>query len=139
MTAITIARSRICKVDGIVYRILAFLWLLSSNHLILHKQYIVDFAKYELIHDCGSLQQKDKLPLSSRSCVMLDAVRRARLKQLRGPRSQAPKVQKASHVCLQCQTTYKDCDALIMHRLRHIEGKHWPCPVSPGFHIPYQS
>lgn len=71
-------------------------------------------------------QQQDK----NRSYVMLDAVRRARLKQLRGPRSQAPKVPKASHTCLQCPAVYKDCDALIMHRLRHIEGKHWPCPVS---------
>lgn len=62
---------------------------------------------------------------------MLDAVRRARLKQLRGPRSQAPKAPKAAaHDCLQCAASYKDCDALIMHRLRHIEGKHWPCPVS---------
>lgn len=61
---------------------------------------------------------------------MLDAVRRARLKQLRGPRSQAPKVPKAAHACLQCPASYRDCDSLIMHRLRHIEGKHWPCPVS---------
>lgn len=72
-------------------------------------------------------KQQSKLPLSSRSWVMLDAVRRARLKQLRGPRSQAPKVPKAAHACLQCSASYKDCDALIMHRLRHIEGKHWPC------------
>lgn len=63
---------------------------------------------------------------------MLDSVRRARLKQLRGPRSQAPKVPKAAHVCPQCPATYRDCDALIMHRLRHVEGKHWPCPVSTG-------
>lgn len=63
------------------------------------------------------------------SCVMLDAAGRARLKQLRGPRSQAPKVPKASHSCLQCETSYKDCDALVMHRLRHVEGKHWPCPL----------
>lgn len=67
---------------------------------------------------------------------MLDAVRRARLKQLRGPRSQAPKVPKASHTCLQCPASYKDCDSLIMHRLRHIEGKHWPCPVSRAFPQP---
>ncbi|KAG7244100.1 hypothetical protein INR49_005771 [Caranx melampygus] len=76
-------------------------------------------------------QQGKLLTLSSRNCVMLDAVRRARLKQLRGPRSQAPKAPKAAaHACLQCPASYKDCDALIMHRLRHIEGKHWPCPVS---------
>lgn len=72
-------------------------------------------------------KQQGKIPLSSRSWVMLDAVRRARLKQLRGPRSQAPKVPKAAHACVQCSASYKDCDALIMHRLRHIEGKHWPC------------
>ncbi|XP_047456975.1 uncharacterized protein si:dkey-229b18.3 [Mugil cephalus] len=75
-------------------------------------------------------KQQDKLlALNSRSCAMLDAIRRARLKQLRGPRSQAPKVPKAAHACPQCTTSYKDCDALIMHRLRHIEGKHWPCPL----------
>lgn len=74
-------------------------------------------------------QQGKLLALNSRSCVMMDAVRRARLKQLRGPRSQAPKVPKTAHACLQCPASYKDCDALIMHRLRHIEGKHWPCPL----------
>ncbi|XP_041857839.1 uncharacterized protein si:dkey-229b18.3 [Melanotaenia boesemani] len=74
-------------------------------------------------------QQGKVIALNSRSCVMLDAIRRARLKQLRGPRSQAPKVPKAAHTCLQCPAAYKDCDALIMHRLRHIEGKHWPCPL----------
>lgn len=73
--------------------------------------------------------QHKLLALTSRSCTVLDAVRRARLKQLRGPRSQAPKVPKAAHACLQCSASYKDCDALIMHRLRHIEGKHWPCPL----------
>ncbi|XP_040004524.1 uncharacterized protein si:dkey-229b18.3 isoform X2 [Xiphias gladius] len=74
-------------------------------------------------------QQGKRLALSSRNCVVLDSVRRARLKQLRGPRSQAPKVPKAAHACLQCSASYRDCDALIMHRLRHIEGKHWPCPL----------
>ncbi|XP_010780781.1 uncharacterized protein isoform X2 [Notothenia coriiceps] len=68
-----------------------------------------------------------KRPRSSRSCVRMDAVCRARLKQLRGPRSQVPKGLKAPHACPQCSTSYKSCDALIMHRLRHIEGKHWPC------------
>ncbi|XP_026151363.1 uncharacterized protein LOC113123469 [Mastacembelus armatus] len=71
-------------------------------------------------------QQVKAVALRSRSCVVLDAVRRARLKQLRGPCSQVPK---AAHACLQCSATYKDCDALIMHRLRHVEGKHWPCPL----------
>ncbi|XP_059198870.1 uncharacterized protein si:dkey-229b18.3 isoform X2 [Centropristis striata] len=69
--------------------------------------------------------KQEKLP--PRSCVMLDSVRRARLKQLRGPRSQVPKAPKAPHTCMQCSASYKNCDALIMHRLRHIEGKHWPC------------
>uniref|UniRef100_UPI0037E7593C uncharacterized protein n=1 Tax=Semicossyphus pulcher TaxID=241346 RepID=UPI0037E7593C len=72
-------------------------------------------------------KQGKAIPLSSRSCVTMDAVHRARLKQLRGPRSQVPKLPKAAHSCLQCTSSYKDCDALIMHRLRHIEGKHWPC------------
>ncbi|TWW80923.1 Nucleus accumbens-associated protein 2 [Takifugu flavidus] len=69
-------------------------------------------------------------PKQEKPCVMLDAIGRARLKQLRGPRSQAPKVPKASHTCLECPAVHEDCDALIMHRLRHVEGKHWPCPVS---------
>nr|XP_061827369.1 uncharacterized protein LOC133613674 [Nerophis lumbriciformis] len=68
--------------------------------------------------------------VSNRGCVVIDSsVHRARLKQLRGPRSQAPKVPKAAHACLQCAATYRDCDALIMHRLRHVQGKHWPCPL----------
>lgn len=75
---------------------------------------------------CVFSAQQDK------PCIVLDAVRRARLKQLRGPRSQAPKVPRASHTCLQCPAVYKDCDAVIMHRLRHVEGKHWPCPVRSG-------
>ncbi|XP_070694445.1 uncharacterized protein [Pempheris klunzingeri] len=74
-------------------------------------------------------KQGTPLPLRSRSCVVMDSVHRARLKQLRGPRSQAPKVPKAAHACLQCSASYRDCDTLIMHRLRHIEGKHWPCPL----------
>ncbi|XP_068186293.1 uncharacterized protein si:dkey-229b18.3 isoform X2 [Antennarius striatus] len=76
-----------------------------------------------------TMPKQEKLPLSSRSCVMMDATHRARLRQLRGPRSQAPTVPKAAHACLQCSALYKDCDALIMHRLRHVEGKHWPCPL----------
>ncbi|XP_056291532.1 uncharacterized protein si:dkey-229b18.3 isoform X1 [Pseudoliparis swirei] len=69
-------------------------------------------------------KQQGTPPPSSRSCVVLDAASRARLRQLRGPRSQVPK---AAHACVQCSTSYKDCDALIMHRLRHVKGKHWPC------------
>lgn len=74
-------------------------------------------------------QRGKPVPVSGRSCVTLDSVHRARLRQLRGPRSQAPKVPKSAHACLQCPASYRDCDALIMHRLRHIEGKHWPCPL----------
>lgn len=86
------------------------------------------------------LQQQVKRPRSSRSCVRMDAVCRARLKQLRGPRSQVPKGLKAPHACPECSTSYKSCDALIMHRLRHIEGKHWPCLVSTdSYHTMHQS
>ncbi|XP_012993303.3 uncharacterized protein si:dkey-229b18.3 isoform X2 [Esox lucius] len=73
-------------------------------------------------------KQVKTLLLASRGPTQLDSIRRARLKQLRGPRSQAPKA-KSSHVCLQCRASYKDCYALITHRIRHIEGKHWPCPL----------
>lgn len=64
---------------------------------------------------------------AGRAHLVLDSVRRARLKQLRGPRSQVPTASKSAHSCLQCPASCRDCDALIMHRLRHIEGKHWPC------------
>ncbi|KAJ8013155.1 hypothetical protein DPEC_G00050350 [Dallia pectoralis] len=67
-------------------------------------------------------------PVTTPGPSQLDSIRRARLRQLRGPRSQAPKA-KSSHVCLQCQASYKDCYALVTHRIRHIEGKHWPCPL----------
>ncbi|KAL2081396.1 hypothetical protein ACEWY4_023249 [Coilia grayii] len=66
------------------------------------------------------------LPLHNRRSVLLESIRRARLKQLRGPSAQAPR---GSHACQQCHASYRDCDALIMHRIRHIEGKHWPCPL----------
>lgn len=76
-----------------------------------------------------NMPKKGNVTMSSRSCVMLDSVHRARLKQLRGPRSQAPKAPKSAHACPQCPATYRDCDALMTHRLRHVEGKHWPCPL----------
>ncbi|KAJ8282274.1 hypothetical protein COCON_G00047930 [Conger conger] len=34
-----------------------------------------------------------------------------------------------SHTCVQCRAKYRNCDSLIMHQIRHIEGKHWPCPL----------
>ncbi|XP_038863029.1 uncharacterized protein LOC120058444 [Salvelinus namaycush] len=73
-------------------------------------------------------KQAKPLHLPSRGPALLDSICRARLKQLRSPRSQAPKA-KSSHVCLQCRASYKDCNGLLMHRIRHIEGKHWPCPL----------
>ncbi|XP_042586988.1 uncharacterized protein LOC109095964 isoform X1 [Cyprinus carpio] len=66
------------------------------------------------------------LPLSSQRSVLLESIRRARLKQQKGPHGQASG---GPHACLQCRASYRDCDALIMHRIRHIEGKHWPCPL----------
>ncbi|XP_028292675.1 uncharacterized protein LOC114455544 [Gouania willdenowi] len=74
-------------------------------------------------------QQQSFLALSKGNGSLIEAVRRARLRQLRGPRSQAPKGSKAAHTCVQCPASYQDCDALIMHGLRHVEGKHWPCPL----------
>ncbi|XP_076857728.1 uncharacterized protein LOC143511894 [Brachyhypopomus gauderio] len=69
---------------------------------------------------------KKLYPVSSRHVVMLESVRRARSKQLKGTCSQGSG---GAHTCLQCRASYRDCDALIMHRIRHIEGKHWPCPL----------
>ncbi|XP_058248805.1 uncharacterized protein si:dkey-229b18.3 [Hemibagrus wyckioides] len=65
-------------------------------------------------------------PVSSRHNVMLESIRRARFNQQKGPRGQSSG---NAHVCLQCRASYRDCDGLIMHRIRHIEGKHWPCPL----------
>ncbi|XP_012692691.2 uncharacterized protein si:dkey-229b18.3 [Clupea harengus] len=78
-------------------------------------------AKKEPPKNLGKL-----LPLHSRRAILLESIRRARLKQLRGPSAQAPR---GSHACQQCRGSYRDCDTLIMHRIRHIEGKHWPCPL----------
>ncbi|XP_051998703.1 uncharacterized protein LOC127655113 [Xyrauchen texanus] len=66
------------------------------------------------------------LPLSSRRSVLLESIRQACLKQQKGPQVQASS---GAHACLQCKASYRDCDALIMHRIRHTEGKHWPCPL----------
>ncbi|XP_062313172.1 uncharacterized protein si:dkey-229b18.3 isoform X1 [Osmerus eperlanus] len=76
------------------------------------------------------------LPLHGRSAVLQQSVRRARLKQLRGLRSGRGKgwasgspPPKAPHSCLECHSSFRDCDALLIHRIRHIKGKHWPCPL----------
>ncbi|XP_687189.3 uncharacterized protein si:dkey-229b18.3 [Danio rerio] len=66
------------------------------------------------------------LPLSSRRSVLLESIRQSRLKQQKGPQD---KSSKGPHACLQCRASYRDCDALIMHQIKHIEGKHWPCPL----------
>ncbi|KAG7467312.1 hypothetical protein MATL_G00152040 [Megalops atlanticus] len=67
------------------------------------------------------------LPLHPQRSALLESIRRARLKRLRGGRRRAAPL--SSHSCLQCGTTYRSCEALIMHRIRHVEGKHWPCPL----------
>ncbi|XP_026851568.2 uncharacterized protein si:dkey-229b18.3 [Electrophorus electricus] len=69
---------------------------------------------------------KKLYPMSSRHTVMLESIQRAQVKQLKGPCGQGSG---GAHTCLQCRSSYRDCDALIMHRIRHIEGKHWPCPL----------
>ncbi|KPP68955.1 hypothetical protein Z043_112324 [Scleropages formosus] len=65
-------------------------------------------------------------PLQGRHLLLLGSVRRTRVKQLRQARGRSPVT---SHTCFQCRVTYRNCEALIMHRIRHIEGKHWPCPL----------
>ncbi|TSU63007.1 Zinc finger and BTB domain-containing protein 11 [Bagarius yarrelli] len=66
-------------------------------------------------------------PVSCQRTVMLESIRRARSSQQKSPCGQSSS---GAHVCLQCRASYRDCDGLIMHRIRHIKGKHWPCPVS---------
>ncbi|XP_036396714.1 serine/arginine repetitive matrix protein 1 [Megalops cyprinoides] len=70
---------------------------------------------------------RGRLPLHSQRAALLESIRRARLKRLRGGRRRAAPL--SSHTCLQCSATYRSCEALIMHRIRHVEGKHWPCPL----------
>nr|XP_015219437.1 PREDICTED: uncharacterized protein LOC107079467 [Lepisosteus oculatus] len=68
--------------------------------------------------------------LRSGQSKLLESLRRKRLRRLRAarrvPGNIAPVV---SHTCPECSAFYKNCDTLIMHRIRHIEGKHWPCPL----------
>ncbi|MFT7799930.1 hypothetical protein Z043-112324 [Arapaima gigas] len=68
-------------------------------------------------------------PLQGRRLLLLGSIRQARVKQLRQACGHTPMT---SHTCFQCHVTYRNCEALIMHRIRHIEGKHWPCPVGPA-------
>ena len=83
------------------------------------------------------LQKRNRpLPVHGRSSALQQSVRRARLKQLRGLRSgrgqgwaSGSSTPKAPHSCLECHFSFRDCDALLIHRIRHIKGKHWPCPV----------
>ncbi|XP_062862606.1 uncharacterized protein si:dkey-229b18.3 [Trichomycterus rosablanca] len=65
-------------------------------------------------------------PVSSRRTVMMESIRQACVNQPKPTRGQASS---GVHSCLQCRASYRDCDSLIMHRIRHIEGKHWPCPL----------
>ncbi|CAL8268410.1 unnamed protein product [Lota lota] len=74
-----------------------------------------------------SRPKKPDRALAGRRCVLLGPVRHGRLKPL--PRPPRVKDPRAAHSCLQCHTSYRDCLALVMHRLRHVEGKHWPCPL----------
>lgn len=84
------------------------------------------------VHPCAvmkffpSVQNLSAVSSLHQRLAVLESVRQARMKRLRERRSHTPVT---SHTCLQCKAAYRNCDALIMHRIRHIEGKHWPCPV----------
>ncbi|KAJ8252980.1 hypothetical protein GJAV_G00207840 [Gymnothorax javanicus] len=64
--------------------------------------------------------------LQNQRSAALEHVRQARVKRLRQRRNNSPMT---SHSCIQCNAVFRNCDGLIMHRIRHIEGKHWPCPL----------
>ncbi|XP_035267399.1 uncharacterized protein si:dkey-229b18.3 isoform X2 [Anguilla anguilla] len=71
----------------------------------------------------GSGTAKDRGNLPKKRCKRLprlESTRRARWKA---------RVPVTSHTCVQCRAKYRNCDSLIMHQIRHIEGKHWPCPL----------
>lgn len=68
----------------------------------------------------------NKLYPVRRQPTMLESIRRVQRNQLKGRRGLSSI---GVHSCLQCRKSYRNCDDLIMHRIRHIEGKHWPCPL----------
>ncbi|MBN3300918.1 ZBT11 protein, partial [Amia calva] len=68
--------------------------------------------------------------IKSRQPTLLEAIRRKRIQELKVGRPLGRRVSAvASHTCAECKVAYKNCDALIMHKIRHIKGKHWPCPL----------
>ncbi|XP_028656519.1 uncharacterized protein si:dkey-229b18.3 isoform X1 [Erpetoichthys calabaricus] len=68
--------------------------------------------------------------LNSRQGSFIEPVKKKQTKEIKVRRSRigsgAPL---PSHTCPHCRVTFKSCDSLIMHKIRHIEGKHWPCPL----------
>ncbi|KAG7257276.1 hypothetical protein CRUP_003973 [Coryphaenoides rupestris] len=82
-------------------------------------------------------QQGGALASSSRRCPLPESPRHSRLKHLRPP-GPSPLLRHphradpwgpGGHTCLQCHAPYRDCLALLMHQLHHVDGKHWPCPL----------
>lgn len=81
-----------------------------------------------------SLEERLQPKSQKRSCRATKSTTRppagrAGSMQLQGPQRKGSRAQNLSHSCLQCEASYQDCETLVMHRLRHVEGKHWPCPV----------
>nr|XP_005998523.1 PREDICTED: uncharacterized protein LOC102367407 isoform X2 [Latimeria chalumnae] len=58
----------------------------------------------------------------------LVSLRRNKRSNTKGP-VQRNALISTSHTCSECKATFMDCDVLIMHKIRHVEGKLWPCPL----------
>ncbi|KAJ8246673.1 hypothetical protein GJAV_G00254140 [Gymnothorax javanicus] len=61
-------------------------------------------------------------------CLPKKHKQRPLLENTRAVRKKGP-APMTSHTCVLCRAKCRNCDAVIMHQIRHTEGKHWPCPL----------
>ncbi|KAK1167878.1 hypothetical protein AOXY_G10665 [Acipenser oxyrinchus oxyrinchus] len=94
-------------------------------------------ANVQLLADLGStFDCTDGLPkivdMKTRLPKFAEVIKRTRVKRLKAQVStngSCSSISVSSHTCSECKDSFKNCDSLIMHKIRHIEGKHWPCPL----------
>ncbi|XP_041128416.1 uncharacterized protein LOC121328031 [Polyodon spathula] len=94
-------------------------------------------ANVQLLADLGStFDCTDGLPkivdMKTRLPKFAEVIKRTRVKRLKArvsTNSSCSSIAVSSHTCSECKDSFKNCDSLIMHKIRHIEGKHWPCPL----------
>ncbi|XP_041115220.1 uncharacterized protein LOC121320712 [Polyodon spathula] len=94
-------------------------------------------ANVQLLADLGStFDCTDGLPkvvdMKTKLPRFAEVIKRTRVKRLKArvsTNSSCSSIAVSSHTCSECRDSFKNCDSLIMHKIRHIEGKHWPCPL----------